>query len=308
MRGEVTGEPASGLNGIIAPLATATNMKGRYQDQVMANFVSRLKEDVEGLFVRGTSGEYAALTDGDAEHVLATVVEAVGGSVAVIVGIGDTSTPRTMERLHVAGGSGADFAAVTTTYYYPASDSELERYFTEIAEHSPIPILLYQIPQNTHVTLTIEAIARLAEHPNIVGIKDSSGDFLAFQELLAHRSANFAVLQGREQLAAASLLAGADGVISALANIAPALLGRLLDACRGGAVEEANVLQREVNDVARIFGEDNWLAALKAALEEIGFPVGPPIPPAREASPEARERIRRRLRATGIISPAGAAS
>lgn len=293
--------PVGRLGGVIAPIVTPTDEEGRFLPGVMEQLVEHLIGDLDGVFVRGTSGEFAALRTEDALHAAQTVTEAVDGRRPVIVGVGDTSTPRTLDQVRAVADMGADFVAVTTTYYYSANETALKRHFVTIAEHAPVPVLLYHIPQNTHVDFSLQSILELASHENVIGLKDSSGDLFLFQDLLAHRQPGFIVFQGREQLAAASMLAGADGIISALANVAPRLLQSLAASARSEDAKRSRRLQEEVTELARIFEEDNWLAALKAGVEELGFQVGPPVPPTCAVAPETRARIRSRLENAGLI-------
>ncbi len=116
---------------------------------------------------------------------------------------------------------------MTAPFYFAVPDAGLIRHFTEVADAAPVPIMLYNVPQSTHNPLGLSAIRTLAEHPNIVGIKDSTGDPFLFAELLRIRSERFRVLQGREQLLGPSIWAGADGSVTSLSNIAPRLVRAL---------------------------------------------------------------------------------
>jgi dihydrodipicolinate synthase/N-acetylneuraminate lyase len=197
---------------------------------------------------------------------------------------------------------GVDFVVVCTPYYYPFRQAQaLVDHFRRVADLSPKPVILYNIPQNTGIPIPVEGVAALAEHPNIVGIKDSAGDMLVFQELLALRSASFAVMQGREQLAAASLWLGADGIVSALANFAPQLLQELAAAVRLGDRDCALALQRRITRLGCVFDQTYWLSALMAALHELGIGSGRGGAPLPACSDEQQAFIRSRMREAGLL-------
>lgn len=292
-------------HGIICPIAVPLTDDERLDVPALNRLLDRLVPDLDGLFVLGTSGELALLRPEVAEHVVEAVVERAAGKVDVYVGIGDTGTARTIDNLRRARRAGVDYVFACGPYYYPVADGEaLYRHFASIADASERPLLLYNIPQNTASHLTPATVRRLAEHPNVVGMKDSWGDMIQFGDFLSCRGDGFAVMQGREQLAAASYLAGADGLVSGLANLAPALLRRLQDAARAGDVEGAQAAQREANALARVFEQGYWLSALKTALAELGIGSGraaAPIPPTSAAQ---REAIRGILRQAGMLAEA----
>jgi dihydrodipicolinate synthase/N-acetylneuraminate lyase len=212
--------------------------------------------------------------------------------------IGDV---RDKERL-LRAFEGVDYVVVCSSYYYPFNHAQaLVEHFLKVADLSPKPVILYNIPQNTGMPIPLAAAARLAEHPNIAGIKDSMGDMLHFQELLALRSAKFAVMQGREQLAAASLWLGADGIVSALANFAPQLLHQLVEIIQSGDRDGALRLQRQITHLACVFDQTYWLSGLMAALHELGIGSGRGGAPLPACSPEQRLFIRDRMQAAGLL-------
>ena len=231
----------------------------------------------------GSSGELTMLSDETATRVAHVAVEQVAGRIPVYAGVGDTGLTRTLARAERLAAAGVDHVVVTPPFYYPVTDgSRLVWYFETIADRVAVPVVLYNIPQNTQVALPPEAVRILAGHPNIVGIKDSAGDPFAFEEFLALRSGGFSVLQGREQLAASSLWSGADGVISAMGNIAPRLLRALVASVRDDRPRaESFELQAAVSRLARVFDQGYWLAGLKTTLQELGWQVGDPSPPTR---------------------------
>lgn len=288
--------------GIICPLATPLDDDERLDVAALDRLMDRIAGDLDGIFALGSSGEFALLRPAVAEAVVDRVVERLGGRLPIYVGIGDTGTARAIDNARRLGRSGVDYLVVCSSFYYPVSDqAALVRHFLVVAEASPLPVIVYNIPQNTATPLAPAAAEPLAQHPNIRGLKDSAGDMFGFQDFLALRSPQFSVLQGREQLAAASLWLGADGIISALANLAPRLLRNLQQAVEEGDREAALEAQRRVTEAARVFDQGYWLAALKAALAELGIGSGRSARPLPECTPQQREAIRRQLRESGLF-------
>jgi dihydrodipicolinate synthase/N-acetylneuraminate lyase len=280
MSGTATPRPG----GIVCPLVTPLSSDSALDEAVLRDLIDALAPDLDGLFVLGSSGELAWLPDDVALRVARVAIDQVGGRIPVYVGVGDTGLQRTLARVDRFADVGADFLVVTAPFYYSVtSESHVVDHFATVADRAPAPVVLYNIPQNTHLPLAPSVVGALARHPNIVGMKDSAGDWFAFEQYLALRSDGFSVLQGREGLAAISLWSGADGVISAMANFAPRLLRELAASV---AVERPRAeildLQAVVNELAGVFDVGDWLAGLKCTLRAIGWSVGEPgrpIPP-----------------------------
>jgi 4-hydroxy-tetrahydrodipicolinate synthase len=267
--------------GIVCPIATPLTPDGLLDEGVFRALIDALVPDLDGLFVLGSSGEMTLLTDETALRVARVAVDQVGRRIPVYIGIGDTGLERTFARADRLADLGADFVVVTTPFYYQVdSDRLLVEYFEAIAERAPAPVVLYNIPQNTHVRLAPSAVRTLAGHPNIVGIKDSAGDWFVFEEFLACGSDDFSVLQGREHLAAISFWSGADGLISGMANFAPRLLQALATSIRDGWPRvDSLALQGQILELATVFDRAHWLTGLKSTLRSLGWEVGQPSRP-----------------------------
>jgi len=290
--------------GVIVPLATPLDDDERLDTGMFDRLIDHLLPDVDGVFVLGSSGEFALLDDATRDAVIARAVERVAGRRPVYVGVGDTGTRRAIANARRASQAGVDALVVCGPFYYPVTDQgALRAHFEAVADAADRPVLLYNIPQNTVSALTPDSVVALAAHPNIVGIKDSWGDMFLFQRFLEARSDAFSVLQGREQLAALSFWAGADGVVSALANFAPARLQALRHAVDAGDRERADVLQREVTALAEVFDQAVWLSVLKVVLAELGFGSGRAAAPLPSVSPEARHAIQTILAGSGLWAP-----
>ena len=274
----MTGTTAPRPGGIVVPLVTPLLPDGGLDERVLRDLIDALVPDLDGLFALGSSGELTWLPDEVALRVARVVVEQVAGRVPVYVGVGDTSTARTLDRVARFADAGADLLVVTTPFYYQVvSEPRLVDHFAAVADRAPAPIVLYNIPQHTHCRLTPAVVEALAGHPRIAGIKDSSGDWAAFDRILALRSDGFRVLQGQERLAAVSLWAGADGLISSMANFAPRLLQALAaSVLEDGRRSESLALQATIRQLATVFEQGDWLAGLKCTMRSIGWDVGEP--------------------------------
>jgi dihydrodipicolinate synthase/N-acetylneuraminate lyase len=277
----MTTTPVRRPGGVVCPLVTPLTPDGRLDEGVLRDLIEALVPDLDGVFVLGSSGELTWLTDETSLRVATVAVDQVDRRIPVYVGIGDTGLERTFARADRLADLGADFVVVTTPFYYAVdSDRQLVEYFEAIAERAPAPVVLYNIPQNTHVRLAPSLVRTLAGHPNIVGIKDSAGDWFAFEEFLACRSDAFSVLQGREPLAAISYWSGADGLISGMANFAPKLLQALAVSIRDGRPRaDSLALQAAILELAAVFDRAYWLTGLKSTLRALGWEVGQPSRP-----------------------------
>jgi dihydrodipicolinate synthase/N-acetylneuraminate lyase len=292
------GRPA----GIVCPLVTPLTPDGRLDEPVFRALIDALVPDLDGVFVLGSSGELTWLPDEVAVDVARVAVAQVAGRIPVYVGVGDTGLQRTLDRAARLGDLGADYLVAATPFYYAVTaEAAIVDHYVAIANAAGAPIVLYNIPQSTHVPLTPPVVERLADHPRIVGIKDSAGDWFAFEQFLELRGDTFSVLQGREQLAAVSLWSGADGVISAMANFAPRLLRELAAAIRQERPRaECLALQASISQLAGVFDGGNWLAGLKSTLRTMGWAVGDPSPPIPASDAAHREAIERVLHAPGV--------
>lgn len=280
--------------GIVCPLVTPLTADGHLEERVFRALIDALVPDLDGLFVLGSSGELTWLPDDVAQRVALVAVDQVGGRIPVYVGVGDTGLSRTLARAERLAAAGADYVVVAAPFYYHvAEEASLIQHFVAVADEAAAPVVLYNIPQNTHLPLAPSVVGRLAEHENIVGLKDSAGDWFVFERFLALRTDGFSVLQGREQLAAISLWSGADGVISGMANFAPRLLRDLAASVRDERPRrEILALQARVGELAGVFEQGNWLAGLKVTLEALGWDVGKPGAPIPPYDAEQRRVVR----------------
>jgi 4-hydroxy-2-oxoglutarate aldolase len=286
--------------GIYTPIATPFRDDGTVDERALAANVSRwMTTPLTGLVVLGSNGEATSLDDSEADRVVEIVRAGVPASRPLIAGTGRESTRATIAATRRAAAAGADAALVRTpSFFKPQMTTDaFVRHFTEVADASPVPVLLYNVTFYTGVNLLPDAVERLAVHPNIVGMKESGSDIGQIAEYVARTPEDFTVLAGSATTLVHALCAGCDGAILALASLAPAECVLMATLVRETRIDEANALQRRLMPLARSVGSTYGVPGLKAALELTGYVGGPPRPPLRPVSSEVVDIIRRQLTA-----------
>ena len=266
------------IRGVIPAMLTPLTPDERVDEIGVRQLVRFLLERrVHGIFTLGSTGEFTALTPEQRQDVICIVVDEVGGRVPVLAGTSASGTKRTIAYTLAAHAAGADVAVVLPPYYLSCTESEVLRHFRAILNEAEIPILLYNFPAATRVRITLENVAALAEHERIVGIKDSSGDFAYFQQLIYRYRDHprFRVVQGHEFYTGASFLLGAHACHLGLANVAPQLFVQLYEAARAARIEQVANLQQKANTLAKLWeiaggAESSYINAMKTALHLFG--------------------------------------
>ena len=283
------------LRGVIPPLISPLAAAGEPDEAAMAALVEHvLSGGCSGLFVLGGCGEGAWLTQGRRGKIVRAAVRASAGRAPVLVGVMLPATGQAIEAARQGADEGADAAVVGSPYYYDVDGATQQRHVEAVLDAVSLPILLYNIPQATHHTLSPATVRLLARHQRVLGIKDSAGDFEAFLKLLdiKQKRPAFRVLQGYEHLSAASLLQGGDGLVPGLANVAPALFVSLRRAAGNGDAPACARLQTEIEDLTGLHRHGHWLPALKAACAAIGIGNGIPAAPLAPADSDQRRAIK----------------
>src|SRR3954471_3953799 len=246
-----------GLHGVVPPRITALDAEEGLDRAGMARLVEyQISGGVNGIFVLGTNGEGTCLRDAVRREACEVAVETARGRVPVIAGVLQPSTARIIDDIKLLESSGIEAVVVTTPYYFGGyNDDELVGHYRRIADATDLPVLIYNIPQNTKVPVKASAVLKIAEDPRIAGVKDSSGDWTEVQRMILERPReDFVILQGNQQMAAISLVLGADGLVPGFANVHPRLMADLYDAAQRGATNEAFEIQRKVDAFLRIRG------------------------------------------------------
>lgn len=258
-----------------------------------------------GYVVLGSTGESVLLSRSEMDGMLATVKEAAGQGKRLIAGTGAESTADTIERTKRAAEFGYHFALVKTPHYYkPAYKPDvLIAHYRRVADASPIPVLLYSVPIFTGVTLEAPEVGVLADHPNIVGIKESSGHVMRVAEMVAATPPDFQVLTGSAGTLLAALTVGAKGAILALAAALPEKCVALFDLVRDGQTEKARELQNTLLKVSKVIQSEHAIAGIKFAMDQRGYRGGIPRLPLVPLSDVYKQRI---AEALAVLEPVAA--
>jgi 4-hydroxy-2-oxoglutarate aldolase len=297
--------------GIYTPIVTPFTAQGEVDDRAIATNVDRyLNSSLTGLVVLGSNGEAAQLEDDEADRVIAIVRERMPRERPMLVGTGRESTRATIAACKRAAALGADAVmARTPSFYKPQMTSDaFVRHYTEVGDNSPAPLLLYNVTMYTGVNLLPDAVEKLSEHPNIVGLKDSGNDMLQISDYLARAKPGFTVLAGAAPTLFNAATLGAHGAVLALAGLVPELCVQIFELVRAGRIEEARGLQQRLMPVARSIGPIYGVPGLKAALDLVGLRGGTPRPPLRPVAPAVIDILRGQLTALGVMREEHAAS
>ncbi|XP_064572486.1 4-hydroxy-2-oxoglutarate aldolase, mitochondrial [Zonotrichia leucophrys gambelii] len=298
-------EPSFNLGGIFPPLATPFSPTQEVDyAQLEGNLRRYARIPFRGLVVLGSNGEYPYLASREKVEVVSCVRRALPRDRLLLAGSGCESTQATIELTVSMAEAGADVALVVTPCYYRGAmtTAALIHHYTEVGDASPIPVVLYSVPANTGLDLPMEAVTTLAQHPNIIGIKDSGGD-ITRMGLMVHktRQEDFQVLAGSAGFLLASYAVGASGGVCALANVLGDPLCQLDHLCRTGQWQEARDLQHRLIEpntaVTRRFG----IPGLKKAMEWFGYYGGPCRAPLAPLSPAQVEELRGTFSANGWL-------
>jgi len=265
------------LSGILTALVTLYDDSGSLDVSAMRQHAARLKEaGIHGFFACGTTGEGALLAAEEKRQVIATFVSAAGGDIPVGAAVIQPDTRSAIEEAKSYADLGIQFIAVVAPYYVRVDDAEMIEHFTAVADESPLPVVVYDIPGNTFNPVSENVFDAVLPHDNVFAVKDSSGDFSRFsRRVIAQKyDGGSAVdwIQGEDTLDAAALLLGAAGVVSGLSNIIPEPFVRLHDAAKEHDIRTAVAAQQVVNTlhgVVRRTGKG--VAAIRLALSQMGL-------------------------------------
>jgi len=291
------------IHGIIPPVATPMRDDENLDLPRLRWFLDYLiGEGVHGVFVLGTNSEFYALDEGEKQEVIATAVEHVRGRVPVLAGTGAATTREAVRLARLAEREGADGVSVITPYFISPSQQEVYDHYRRIAESISLPVLLYSNPTMCGgLMVGIDTAARLAGLPNVVGIKDSSGDLQNLMEYVGVAPERFAAMQGRDTLIYPALVVGARGAVPASANVAPRLCVDIYEAYQRGEQEKAMAAQLRLNPVRLALNLGTQPGGVKAGLRLRGFSIGPCRAPVGQPSAEQQERLRAALAPVGLM-------
>lgn len=289
------------FSGIIVPLVTPLKADETVDVGSLRECVRWVLESgVHGILAGGSMGEYPSLEEKEKERVFETICQEAAGRAVVLLNISDTGEKRVLQNLRRFRDFPAHAYVLTPPYYFVHRLPELEGFFFRVAESAPKPLFVYNIPEFVGNVLSGNEVLALSRHPNIVGLKDSSGNFAELISLLLEKPDDFCVFQGYTEMSLPSLIMGCCGLISGLSNVVPERFVRLFSLVEEGKFSEAKALQRDINRLNRVLVRYGFLPAVKYALSLRQLCPPRATGPFGEVSPEGREEIAAILREYGV--------
>lgn len=268
------------------------------------NLQAHLGHGVDGVLVAGSSGESALLDCEDRRQLLRWAREILPADRWLLAGVGSESTRLTISRTHDAKAAGASAVLVISPHYFlkRMTEAALLAHFRAVADASPLPVLLYNMPAYAHLVLSPAFVHEMAQHENVIGMKDSAGNIPVLTEYLEAQGPTFRVLTGSGATVVPALAAGASGAILAIALYAGPLVRQMIDAFRAGDVDGATALQARLAPLATDIAGAMGPAGMKAALDLVGLRGGAPRSPLLAASAEEVATVRARLETAGLLA------
>jgi 4-hydroxy-2-oxoglutarate aldolase len=292
------------FHGIYAPVVTPFHQQQVDHGALHSNLLRYAESPLAGIVVLGSNGEAVMLDDDESDAVVRTARVATPSDKTLIVGTGRESTRATIAATRRAADGGADAVLVRTpSFFKPRMTADaFVRHYEQVADQSPVPVLLYNVTMFTGVTLPAEVVTRLAPHERIAGLKDSSSDLAQLADYIAAAGETCVVLGGSAPTLYPALCIGAHGAVLAAAGVAPEICVRIFELVQQGRHDDARLWQQRLIPLARAIGSRYGVAGLKAALTLAGYKGGEPRGPLLPASPEAIAEISAALSALHIFA------
>lgn len=294
----------SSIKGIIVPIVTPVDEENHINEEAMARVVNYIIDGgVHGILAFGSNGEFFAIDADEQRKALACMVKTADKRVPVYMGIAGITTKECVETAKMAKEENADGISILPPMFISPSEEELYAHIVTIAETVPdLPVLLYNNPGKVGYGLSVNLVNRLADVPNIVGIKDTSGNMTLTAEFIrTTRDKGFKVMAGKDTMILGSLAYGAVGAIASTANIVPELVVEIYDKYMSGDIEGACEAQFKLTPFRNTFDKVSFPAGTKDACNLIGLDVGNSIKPNTTASPEVLDEMREILTELGYI-------
>jgi 4-hydroxy-2-oxoglutarate aldolase len=287
------------IRGIFPPVPTPFGSDGEIDREALRSQLRRLaKSSLAGALVLGSNGEAGLLDESEADAIVDTARAEVSRDRVLLVGTGRESTRATIAACRRAAALGADAVLVRAPSFFKSqmTTSALDAHYRAVADASPAPVLLYNVPGMAGFSFTLPLVRTLAEHPNVIGMKETSNDLERHAQFAAVAPGRFAVLSGWAPVAYPAWVMGASGAIIAVANILPDVCVNLWNHFVEGRHDEARTLQQRLLPVAQLVSSVHSVAGLKSALDLLGYPGGPVRSPLQPASMAAVDEIRTALK------------
>ena len=293
------------LEGIVAPMATPLKRDERIDTKgtrALVNFL--IDGGIDGLFALGTSGEFALLDREDRKTMVETVVDETNGRVPVLAGVSDPSLENVLAFAKDAEDAGADAIVATSPYYYTTSEEGLLGHFEAIALNSDLPLIVYNIPEWTHLFVPPSVVQRLAEKKLIVGMKYTEYNLLNLLRFLKTAGKRIAIFTGSDAMTFTNLGFGGSGAVIGVANVAPKLASAVYDEFKRGNLDAARQAQWKLLPIIEAIGIGRFPAGLKEAMRVVGMPVGGVKRPLQRLTEAERNSVAVFLRESGLLKGA----
>jgi len=291
------------IKGIFAPIATAFDASGEVDYDVFKQNVATFgRTKLAGLVVLGSNGEFTLLSHEEKVNLVKEARKNLPEEKSVIAGTGCESLKETVELTKECADAGAEVALVVTPNYYKKDMNEaaLEKFYTMLADVSPIPVMIYNMPGNSGVNVPSSLTVKLSGHPNIAGIKDSGGNIVQISEVLAKASKEFSVFAGSGSYLLATLMLGGVGGTLAVANVVPDYCAEIQENFENGNLDRARTMQLALLPLNAAVTSRFGIGGMKAAMDIVGFKGGLPRLPILPATDETRKEIARIISELGI--------
>lgn len=292
------------LRGILPAVTTPFRQDEELDlDHLQSNLQSLNRRPLAGYVIGGSNGEFVHLSNEERLQVVSVARQSIPSERLLVVGAGMESTRMTIEMTKCVAAEGADAAILVTPSYYMSkmTAEALEAHYLRVADVSPIPIVLYNVPANTGINLPVEAVIHLAPHPNIIGLKDSGGEVARIGYLVHNTPQDFTILAGSAGFLLGALAMGAVGCIAALANIASEPLAQMLECVQSGDWGQAKAIQLRLIAANEAVTKRFGVAGLKAAMDMMGLYGGPVRGPLLQISIEEKANLRAILMSAGLV-------
>ncbi|HVH15288.1 MAG TPA: dihydrodipicolinate synthase family protein [Candidatus Angelobacter sp.] len=293
------------LEGIVAPMVTPLTQDERIDTKgtrALVNFL--IDGGIDGLFPLGTSGEFALLGSEERKRMIETVVDETNGRVPVLAGVSDPSLENVSAFAKDAEDAGADAIVATSPYYYSTSEDGLFDHFETIANKSDLPLIVYNIPEWTHLFVPPRVIQRLAEKSLIVGMKYTEYNLLNLLRFLKTAGKRIAIFTGSDAMTFTNLGFGGSGAVIGVANVAPKMASAVFDEFKRGNLDAARQAQWKLLPIIEAIGVGRFPAGLKEAMSMIGMPVGSVKRPLQSLTEAERDTVAGFLKESGLLKEA----
>ena len=265
------------LKGVFPAMATPLTQEEKIDKAALRRLVNYLIDGgIHGIVALGSTGEFPAMTESMRQEVFETTLEEVNGKVPVLIGCGEPGTLRTIEQVKIASATKADGVLVAVPYYFTMDQVSVIRHYQMVADASILPVVMYNFPQMTKTSITADTVAKLSQHPNIIGIKDSSGDFFGMQRYIDVTPADFSVMSGNPALGLSGYELGAKGGIYAGCSLFPKQCADVYNAFVRGDKAAAIEMQKKASLIPMMGSFGPNAAVVKFGLNKLGI-CGPTV-------------------------------